>query len=61
MQVQEAINLRKEWGYKPCEHPVIVKEYDKGAATGDSVCKTCGQSGWGSEWNNPKKDLSLCR
>jgi hypothetical protein len=49
MQVKEALELRKVWGNKPCEHPTLEKEYELGSATGDYVCKTCGQSGRGSD------------
>jgi hypothetical protein len=54
MQAHEAITLQKFWGDKPCDHPELEKECDRGAATGDYVCKRYGQSGWGSQWNRTK-------
>ena len=44
MQVRKALELRKEWGDKPCDHPNFVKEYDLGAQTGDYVCTQCGRT-----------------
>lgn len=52
MQVKEAIELKRRWGDKPCEHPTLDKEYNLGAATGDYACTKCGRSAWGSNWNN---------
>jgi hypothetical protein len=54
MQMRDASALRKRWGNKPCSHPHLEKEYDLGAATGDYVCTTCGEAGWGSDWNEKK-------
>lgn len=50
MQLREALELRKKWGDKHCNHPHLEKEYDLGAQTGDWVCTTCGRSGWGPDW-----------
>ena len=52
MQIHEALALRTSWGNSPCDHPQLEKEYELGSATGDYVCKKCGQAGWGSEWNS---------
>ena len=54
MQIRTAIELKNAWGDKPCDHLELEKEYDKGAATGDYVCKQCGQAGWGNNWNKQK-------
>lgn len=51
MQVHEAQNLQKGLGNNCCNHSIVEKEYYLGAATGDYVCKQCGKSGWGSDWN----------
>ena len=51
MQMDEALRLQKEWGNKPCDHPYLEKEYYLGSSTGDWVCTTCGQVGWGRDWN----------
>ncbi|MBK5482681.1 hypothetical protein JFV29_12390 [Peribacillus sp. TH16] len=42
--MEEAQELRKDWGDKPSNHLRIVKEYYLGANTGDYVCTTCGRS-----------------
>lgn len=55
MQLKDAAKLRQKWGDKACSHPKVVKEYDLGAATGDYVCTTCGESGWGPDW--PERDV----
>lgn len=44
MQYDEGLAIRKEWGDKPCSHPVVVKEYYLGSNTGDRICTTCGLS-----------------
>lgn len=51
MQMSEAAKLRKAWGEKPCSHSSVEKEYSLGTATGDYVCTSCGQAGWGRDWN----------
>jgi len=51
MQAKEALRLKREWGDKPCNHPVIEKEYDLGSDTGDYVCTTCGTTRYGRDWN----------
>jgi hypothetical protein len=53
MQVEKTLELRKAWGNRPCDHPDLAKEYDRGAATGDYVCTRCGEAGWGNSWNRP--------
>lgn len=42
MQMEDAEKLRKAWGYKPCDHPSIAKEFRNEIATGDFVCTQCG-------------------
>lgn len=54
--MDKAIQLRKQWGDRPCNHPVLDKEYHLGAATGDYVCTTCGESGWGRDWNKREQE-----
>lgn len=44
MDMIAAMELRKEWGNKPCNHPSLEKEYHLGAGTGDYVCTQCGQT-----------------
>lgn len=44
MQLQEAEELQKRWGDKPCSHPSLEKEYYLGTSTGDKVCSQCGLS-----------------
>lgn len=51
MQLKNALELKKQWGNKPCDHPQLEKEYFQGAQTGDYVCTTCGASNWGKGWN----------
>jgi hypothetical protein len=51
MQSKTALQLKKSWGNKPCEHPEIEKEYYLGSATGDYICIQCGKAGTGSSWN----------
>jgi len=51
----KAIELRKKWGDKKCNHPNLEKEYDLGSATGDYVCTQCGSSGPGRDWPEKEK------
>ena len=44
MQRKRALQLRREWGEKPCAHAAFAREYDLGAHTGDYVCTTCGRT-----------------
>lgn len=58
MQMDKAIELQKAWvdqGDPPCAHPNLDREYYLGAHTGDSVCTTCGKSGFGSDWPQREK------
>ena len=53
MQPDDARELQKAWANKgnpPCKHPSLSKEYHLGASTGDYVCTTCGEAGFGSDW-----------
>lgn len=50
IQIKEARRLEEGWSGGECDHPTLAKEYDLGAATGDYVCKTCGESGSGRDW-----------
>jgi hypothetical protein len=56
MQYEEARELERKWGDKPCDHPHLEKEYYLGASTGDYVCTRCGTSGWGRDWNKREKE-----
>lgn len=56
MKMSEAKELRLRWGNKPCNHQDLEIERDvTGTSTGDYVCTTCGQAGWGSNWNEKIK------
>lgn len=57
MQLEEAQELRIRWGDKPCNHPSITKEYYLGTNTGDYVCTTCGQAGWGRDWREKEAKM----
>lgn len=54
MKLQDAINLSKSWGDKPCEHPSLVKESNMGFSTGDYVCTQCGRNVDYDDWVNKK-------
>ncbi|MGI2107315.1 hypothetical protein ACRN9A_19490 [Shewanella frigidimarina] len=56
MKMSEASKLRAKWDNKPCNHPDLSKEYHLGAATGDYVCTTCGECGFGRDWVKREKD-----
>lgn len=56
MQQKKALELRKQWGDRPCDHPTLEKEYELGSATGDYVCTTCGESRSGGTWNNNREE-----
>ena len=58
MQIKDAMDLKKRWGNKPCNHPTLEKEYEMGASTGDYICTQCGESGWGSDWNKKEEESS---
>lgn len=62
MQLKTAMAIAKEWEKKKdkeeCLHEFLEKEYHLGAATGDYVCKKCGVSGFGSDWNKREKKSS---
>ncbi|GGH46482.1 hypothetical protein Q9R46_16180 [Paenibacillus sp. RRE4] len=42
--------LSEKNGDKPCFHSRLIKEYFKGASTGDFICADCGKIGYGSDW-----------
>ena len=42
MKRKRALELQKEWGDQPCEHPSFSKEYDQGVRTGNYACTRCG-------------------
>jgi len=50
MDIAEAAALREKWGNKPCNHPHVVSETSRHGKTGDYVCTTCGEVGWGKNW-----------
>ncbi|MBP9902430.1 MAG: hypothetical protein KBH45_13280 [Verrucomicrobia bacterium] len=55
--MKEAKVLKMTWGNKPCNHPQLeIERDDIGMSTGDYVCTTCGQEGWGSGWNEQKPE-----
>ena len=51
MQLDEARQIRKAWGKRPCSHPDTEKEYHLGCSTGDYVCTTCGEARPSSHWH----------
>ena len=55
MTIEEAEALRIRWNGGKCSHPDVEKEYSCGASTGDYVCKTCGEAGWGRNWPEQEK------
>jgi len=58
MQMEKAARLRRLWkakGNPPCTHSHLDKEYYLGADTGDYVCTTCGEAGFGSDWPEKEK------
>ena len=44
LQRKKAIELQKQWGNKPCEHPAFSREYHLGERTGNYCCTQCGAS-----------------
>lgn len=42
IQFDEANEIEKNWGNKPCSHPHITKEYNRSSQTGDYRCTQCG-------------------
>ncbi len=42
MQTYRANRLKEEWGDKPCNHPVLEKEFYIDIPTKEYVCTTCG-------------------
>lgn len=42
MQRKRAIELKEQWGDRPCDHPTLAREYDQGERTGNFVCTQCG-------------------
>lgn len=59
MQNTKALSLKERWGGKPCDHLKLTKEYDRATATGDYVCTTCGESGWGWSWNKKSEPTAV--
>lgn len=43
MEYVDALKLKEEWGDKPCDHPVLVKEKYVGTFLVTWVCTTCGR------------------
>ena len=43
MKLKRAEELRQLWGEAPCDHPQLVKLYDKGERTGNYACAQCGK------------------
>jgi hypothetical protein len=44
VQRKKAVELQKQWGGKPCNHPAFSREYDSGERTGNYCCTQCGAS-----------------
>jgi transposase-like protein len=58
VQMSDAVQIRKQWeasGSPPCGHPTVHKEYFLGAATGDYICSTCGESFSRQEWREMRE------
>ena len=53
MNLSDAAQLREQWGYKPCNHPLIEAETEAGHPSMNYVCTTCGKVGVGDMWNTP--------
>lgn len=45
--------LRRQWGDKPCQHPLL----KKAAVTNDKVCTTCGSVVYSGKRYEIKKDI----
>jgi hypothetical protein len=43
MQYDEAVQLQKQWGDKPCSHPYGREEYYRKNKTDNLVCAQCGR------------------
>jgi len=43
MEYLVAQKVKEEWGDKPCDHPVLEKEYYVGAFLINWVCTKCGK------------------
>jgi hypothetical protein len=59
MQLNEARELQRMRRGIPCKHHEIEKEYHLGTDTGDYVCTTCGQAGWGNKWNEDQSEPEM--
>jgi hypothetical protein len=57
MEYYAAQKIREAWNNKPCEHPVMEKEYYVGAFLVNWVCPQCGKEFTISE----KLELDLSR
>jgi hypothetical protein len=62
MNLGEAVELRKKWGDKPCDHPYLTKEDSMfGQWSGDMVCMQCGRTAPRSDfdaWRTQARDQS---
>ena len=58
IQYNEAMQLKKLWGDKPCNHRNLEKENYRGTATGDWVFTKCGEAGPGRDWPIKEKHES---
>ena len=56
MKLQDALNISKRWGDKPCDHPSIEREISMGFSTGDYVCTQCGREVDEREWSKKNRD-----
>jgi hypothetical protein len=43
MQHSDGLDLRRQWGDKPCNHQQLEPEYFDDTPTGDFLCKDCGK------------------
>ena len=44
VQRKKAVEMRQQWGDRPCDHPAFSREYDSGERTGNYCCTQCGAS-----------------
>jgi len=53
MQHSNGLELRKQWGDRPCEHSSLAAEFFEQLPTGDYLCRRCGKVF--ESWNVPDR------
>jgi hypothetical protein len=56
MQHHDGLELRRQWGEKPCNHESLESEFFDDTPTGDYLCKHCGKVFEAWEVNKKKLD-----